>query len=138
MEEREETYAERVIRETKERNKIEEAKAFEEKLAKPEPTHRFGVPIGTKHPDSAGFKPGHKKSGGRKKGSKNKFTKVAKDHFVEAFEDSGGTRALTEWAKANRNEFYKLYGRLIPMEQSVAGPKGAPIPVKMDIEFVKP
>ena len=132
-----ETYAERIIRETKERQKIEEAAAFEARLAKPEPTHRFGVPVGTKHPDS-GKKPGGKKFGGRKKGSKNKFTKVAKDHFVEAFEESGGVRALTEWGKLNRSEFYKLYGRLIPMEQSVSGPKGAPIPVKMDIEFVKP
>jgi hypothetical protein len=134
----EETYAEKTIREAKERQKIDEAAAFEARLAKPEPTHRFGVPVGTKNPNSAGFKPGCKKVGGRRKGCKNKFTRVAKDHFIEAFEDSGGVRALTEWGKLNRSEFYKLYGRLIPMEQSVAGPKGAPIPVKMDIEFVKP
>jgi hypothetical protein len=134
----EETYAEKTIREALEKRKIQEAAEFEARLAKPEPTHRFGVPVGTKHPESHGFKPGGKKVGGRKKGAKNKFTKVAKDHFIEAFEESGGVRALTEWGKLNRSEFYKLYGRLIPMEQNVAGPKGAPIPVKMDIEFVKP
>lgn len=131
-----ETYAERVIREAREKQKADEVAAFEAAIAKPLPTHRFGAPIGTKPPGSG--RKGGPKFGGRKKGSKNKFTRVAKDHFVQAFEDSGGTRALTEWAKLNRNEFYKLYGRLIPMEQSVAGPKGTPIPVKVDIEFVKP
>lgn len=133
-----ETYAEKVIRETKERQKVEDAAAFEARLAKPDPTHRFGAPIGTKPPGSGRVPKKGERWGGRKKGSKNKFTKAAKEHFIEAFENSGGSRALTLWAQDNRSEFYKLYGRLIPMEQSVAGPKGAPIPVKMDIEFVKP
>ena len=133
----EETYAEKTIREAHERRKAEEIAAFEVAIAKPLPTHRFGVPVGTKHPDS-GKRKGSGKVGGRQKGSRNKFTAVAKDQFVRAFEDSGGNRALTEWAKLNRGEFYKLYGRLIPIENQVAGPKGGPVPVKMDIEFVKP
>lgn len=56
------------------------------------------------------------KTGGRKKGTPNKLTSVAKDAFAFAFDEAGGATALAEWAIENRTEFYKLYARLIPTE----------------------
>ena len=67
------------------------------------------------------------KFGGRKKGSKNKFTLSAKDAFAKAFDAAGGAAALSEWAVDNRTEFYKLYAKLIPTE--VSGVDGKPIAV---------
>lgn len=61
---------------------------------------------------------------GRKKGVPNKLTKSARDAFQLAFEQSGGFTALTEWAKANKTEFYKLYARLIPVEHVGEGGDG--------------
>lgn len=64
---------------------------------------------------------------GRPKGMPNKLTKAAKEAFGLAFDKVGGVKALTEWAKENRTEFYKLYARLIPTEQHIASPDGTPL-----------
>lgn len=64
---------------------------------------------------------GLRRGGGRT--SPNKLTRAARDAFQIAFDKIGGAEALAEWAEANRTEFYKLYGRLIPTE--VTGPGGA-------------
>lgn len=61
---------------------------------------------------------------GRVKGVPNKLTKSAREAFALAFEESGGFAELTEWAKQNRTEFYKLYARLIPVEHVGAGGEG--------------
>jgi hypothetical protein len=53
---------------------------------------------------------------GRPKGVPNKLTRSAKEAFGLAFEGIGGAQALTEWARANPTDFYKLYARLIPTE----------------------
>ncbi len=66
-----------------------------------------------------GFKSGHKKIGGRDKGTPNKVTRAAKELYEAAFEGSGGLEALIRWIKksnANRREFYKLHARLIPLD----------------------
>lgn len=55
-----------------------------------------------------------KKTGGRKKGSLNKATHSAKEAFEYAFGKLGGAEGLATWADKNRDEFYKLYSRLIP------------------------
>lgn len=65
-----------------------------------------------------------KKTGGRVKGSPNKLTKSARDAFALAFEGIGGAGALTEWAQANKTEFFKLYARLIPVEHVGEGGEG--------------
>jgi len=70
-----------------------------------------------------GSKPGERR-GGRKKGTANKLTKSARDAFAHAFEGMGGAEELTEWAKVNKSEFYKLYARLIPVEHVGAGGEG--------------
>lgn len=48
-----------------------------------------------------------------------------------AFEGIGGVEGLRMWALKNRDEFYKLYARLIPME--VQGEIKARIQVVDDI-----
>lgn len=132
----EESYAEIRLRKAKEEAKERERIEFEAKLEKARLDALKPPRVGTGLP-GPGKPKGSPKTGGRKKGSKNKFTRVAKDHFVDAFENSGGASALSVWAKENRTDFYKLYARLIPQEKEIGGPKGDPIPVKMDIEFVK-
>ena len=64
---------------------------------------------------------------GRPRGLPNKITRAAKEAFALAFEKTGGVRSLTEWAKKNPTEFYKLYARLIPTEQHIGNPDGTPI-----------
>lgn len=60
---------------------------------------------------------GHKKyGGGRAKGTPNKVTASVKAALVEAFDLMGGVESLVEWGKKNRTEFYKLWGRLVPVE----------------------
>jgi hypothetical protein len=59
---------------------------------------------------------------GRPKGALNKTTRAAKEAFTLAFENIGGAEALSEWARANQTDFYKLFARLIPTELS--GPDG--------------
>jgi len=55
---------------------------------------------------------------GRPAGIPNKLTRAAKEAFALAFEGVGGVDALTEWARENLTDFYKLYARLIPVELS--------------------
>lgn len=53
---------------------------------------------------------------GRPKGAKNKFGQEAKEAFALAFEGIGGVPELIKWAKVNKETFYKLYSKLIPVE----------------------
>lgn len=61
---------------------------------------------------------GHK-TGGRQKGTPNKFTSNVKDAFSEAFEMLGGAQALYKWAQRNQTDFYKLASKLIPADLNV-------------------
>lgn len=61
----------------------------------------------------------------RPKGSRNKTTLAAKEAMRLAFDGIGGVPKLIGWAKANPTEFYKLWGRLIPMEHT--GKDGGPV-----------
>lgn len=70
-----------------------------------------------------------KKTGGKVKGSINKFTKSVKDVFKDTFEElQGNPKAkLSAWAKENPTEFYKLCSKMIP----------AAVELKADIEGVE-
>jgi hypothetical protein len=57
-----------------------------------------------------------RKTGGRARGTPNKFTQTAREAFELAFDELGGPKGLIDWARENRTEFYKLYARLIPTE----------------------
>ncbi len=70
------------------------------------------------------------KTGGRQKGTPNRMTSTAKDAFQLAFDELGGVPAMVEWAKGNQEVFYRLYARLIPMQQEISGPEGEPVEVR--------
>lgn len=61
---------------------------------------------------------------GRPKGARGKKTEEAHEMFKLAFRTIGGPRALAKWAKDEPTEFYKLYAKLIPVEQRITGKDG--------------
>lgn len=73
--------------------------------------------------------PNPKPGPGRAKGSQNKTTTAAKEAFQFAFDKIGGNIKLAEWANLNQTEFYKLYGRLIPVEAQHSGKDGGDLSV---------
>ncbi len=58
---------------------------------------------------------------GRPKGAPNKTTMAAREAFQAAFDEIGGIEHLKTWAEDNPTEFYKLYGRLIPIDVNARG-----------------
>jgi len=62
------------------------------------------------------FKKGDKKLTGRVKGTPNKITATVKEVFTTVFSDLQNDKEakLSEWAKLNPTEFYKLCAKLIP------------------------
>ena len=65
------------------------------------------------------------KTGGRVAGTPNKNTASVKAALHSVYEKKGGDTALLAWAKQNEDEFYKLWGRMLPTE--VSGPDGGAI-----------
>jgi hypothetical protein len=47
---------------------------------------------------------------------RNRPPKNVKESFSEAFDKIGGVKALVEWGKDNKTEFYRLATKLIPTE----------------------
>ena len=69
------------------------------------------------------FKKGRDKTGGRKKGIKNKFTTL-KQAYLDAFnsKDMGSTKGLIDAFKVNaftKREFYKLISKMLPSNVGV-------------------
>jgi hypothetical protein len=80
------------------------------------------------------FKRGKRKTGGRKKGTPNKFTLVVKDLVLETLARLGGADGMERFANMKKPprglvEFYRMVARLIPGEvrAEISGPKGEPI-----------
>ncbi len=69
---------------------------------------------------------------GRKPGSVNKTTSMAKAVIAEAFESMGGVDALVLWACKNdehRKAFYtSIYPKLLPLQ--VTGEGGGPVAIQ--------
>lgn len=61
---------------------------------------------------------------GRPKGAINKTTREVKEAILQVFDDIGGVEAFAAWASRNPTEFYKLYGKLLPIQLQGAGSKG--------------
>lgn len=59
-----------------------------------------------------------------RKGSPNKISGQARENIAAVFTRLGGTAAMAEWAAENKTEFYKLYARLVPVEQRLGNPDG--------------
>jgi hypothetical protein len=65
------------------------------------------------------FRPGE---GGRKRGARNKTTKLVKEAFLHAFDAIGGEARLIAWAETDADhltEFFKILARLIPQEANI-------------------
>lgn len=77
-----------------------------------------------------GSKPGERR-GGRKAGTPNKMTQSAREAFQFAFDKLGGAKGLAEWGLTNKTEFYKLYGKSIPL--TVDGQMGVSLTFKEDL-----
>jgi hypothetical protein len=57
------------------------------------------------------------------------MSRNAREAVQQVFEELGGTEAMKAWAVENPNEFFKLYGRLLPLE--VTGPEGGGLIVQI-------
>lgn len=66
------------------------------------------------------FKPGKKKTGGRKKGVQNKMTATVKETVLSVFQDiqSDPKNNLLAFAKKHPRDFYQIAAKLIPTEVS--------------------
>jgi len=49
------------------------------------------------------------KTGGRTKGTPNKFHKTVKENILAVFDAIGGQEAMAVWASENRTDFYRLF-----------------------------
>lgn len=80
------------------------------------------------------FEKGHKKSGGRQKGSTNKYS-TAKTAYFNTFIHLQKVKktSLLTWARDNLGTFYKLFGQTLPKEVQHSGLEGGAIPVKFEI-----
>ena len=68
---------------------------------------------------------GHKKAGGRKKGSLNKTTTALKEMILQSLDKVGGVNYLQKQATNNPNAYLSLIGRVLPL--TVAGDKENPL-----------
>ena len=67
------------------------------------------------------FEKGHKKVGGRTKGTKNKIGQDVKNSLLFVYETIGGDKSFSDWAKQEKTEFYKMYSKLLPTEMEHTG-----------------
>lgn len=85
----------------------------------------------------AGRPKGTPKTGGRLPGTVNKVNREAREAFQWAFNKLGGAQALAEWGSTNKNDFYRLYGRLIPVDTTSGGDK-LNFPASITVNLVNP
>ncbi len=76
-----------------------------------------------------------KKTGGRKKGTPNKFTGEVKEMVLEALSESGGVEYLKTQAANNPTAFLSLVGKVIPLQVKGSGDKGEHV-IKRVVEMV--
>jgi hypothetical protein len=62
------------------------------------------------------FKPKRAKTGGRKKGTKNKTSTALKEAIMNAFEEVGGKKYLVMVAHEDPKTFCTLLGKVLPAE----------------------
>lgn len=86
------------------------------------------------------FKPGHAKVGGRKKGTKNAFTRDMKEAVLSAFNELGGKDWLVKMGKsrlpADKRAMLGVFARMLPME--LTGKDGGPIETKSSVQVYLP
>lgn len=83
------------------------------------------------------FERGGKPGPGRPKGIPNKATIAVKAALEEAFERMGGVDALIEWGKTSKDEFYKIWAKLLPREVLPDPASHPPVNVHVSIDLSK-
>lgn len=73
---------------------------------------------------------------GRPKGSLNKASAILKAALVETFDRLGGVDHMLDWASAYPSDFYRLYGKVMPVE--IEGTVKSDQTRTIRIEFVEP
>ena len=68
----------------------------------------------------AKFQPGHKRLGGRKSGTPNKFTTL-KNAWLNVFVRMGGEDELLKYARDHKAQFYLMLTKLFPQEVEHSG-----------------
>jgi len=74
------------------------------------------------------FKKGKVKTGGRKKGTPNKFTSL-KNMFLDVCHQIGDDIALKNFAEGHPKEFWRLIGIMLPRKEEISGPDGKPLEI---------
>jgi hypothetical protein len=81
----------------------------------------------------SGRKPGTPKTGGRKKGTPNKFSSDIKQMIINALNTKGGEDYLVKHADMNATAFLTLVGKVLPL--TVAGDKDNPVETVVRIQW---
>jgi hypothetical protein len=76
------------------------------------------------------------KTGGRKKGTPNKFNATLKDMILNALNDVGGQAYLVKQATVNPAAYMSLLGKVLPMQ--IAGTDADGNPSEILIRVIKP
>lgn len=63
---------------------------------------------------------------GRAKGTPNKSSATVRESILAVYATIGGDKAFAEWAHSNPQEYYKIYARVLPVEQGAPGTSGNP------------
>lgn len=79
---------------------------------------------------------GHKKAGGRQKGTPNKLNADIKSMIVTALSEVGGVKYLERQANENPVAFMGLVGKVLPMQ--VTGADGGPVQTRLEVTFIVP
>ena len=82
------------------------------------------------------FEKGRVKTGGRQKGTPNKFTTV-KQAFLDAFEELGGKDFIIKVSKTSKGKAAVLQSmtRLLPNKTEITGEDGGPIKTSMKVSI---
>lgn len=59
------------------------------------------------------------KTGGRKKGSKNKMSADVRQSVLDTYAAIGGDKFFAEWAKQKPSDFFQIYAKLLPKDVNV-------------------
>ena len=78
--------------------------------------------------------PGASKTGGREKGTPNKFTKALKEMILGALDDAGGQAYLMRQAEENPGPFLTLLGKVLPT--TLSGDAENPLKVFTQVAYV--
>ena len=89
-----------------------------------------------------GRKPGTPKTGGRKRGTPNKWTGEMREAILEAAHLEGGKEGLVGYlrslAKDNPNAFASLLGKLLPPPARETSDPAEPVEFKVEHVIVRP